>query len=232
MPAAQPVVDVVIVVGDVVGDRRDLRFEARPAVKLERETPHRPRPSPSSGSVDRPIMLGEPLERFPAQIEPVEIGIGIFERGHEPQRVGVVIEPAGIGERRGQRVLAAMAERRMAKVVREAQGLGQILVEPEDARHRPPDLRDLDRVGQADAEMVAVGGDEHLRLVAQAAEGDRMDDAVAVALEGVALPARAAVDPPRRPCRAIVKGARQGRAEGVIWGEVSRSSGWPGCASS
>ena len=38
--------------------------------------------------------------------------------------------------------------------------------------------------------MVAVGRDEHLGLVAQAAEGDRMDDPVAVALEGVAGTAR------------------------------------------
>ena len=92
-----------------------------------------------------------------------------------------------------------MPERRMAEVVREAQRLGQILVEPEDPRHRPPDLRDLDRVGQADAEMIAVGGDEHLGLVAQAAEGDRMDDAVAVALKRVALPARRAVILPEDP---------------------------------
>ena len=47
--------------------------------------------------------------------------------------------------------------------------------------------------------MVAVGGDEHLRLVAQAAEGDRMDDPVAVALEGVARPARAAIVLPEGP---------------------------------
>ena len=34
---AKPVVDVVIVVGDVVGDRRDLRLQARPAVQLQVE---------------------------------------------------------------------------------------------------------------------------------------------------------------------------------------------------
>ena len=34
---AQAVVDVVIVVGDVVGDRGDLRLEARPARQIERE---------------------------------------------------------------------------------------------------------------------------------------------------------------------------------------------------
>ena len=48
---------------------------------------------------------------------------------------------------------------------------------------RARDLRDLDRVGQARAEMVALVVDEHLRLVGEAAEGGGMDDAVAVALE-------------------------------------------------
>ena len=82
-----------------------------------------------------------------------------------------------------QRILAAMAERRMAEVMGQAQRLGQILVEAQRAGHGPADLRDFDRMGQANPEMIAVGGDEYLRLVAQAAEGDRMDDPVAVALE-------------------------------------------------
>ena len=87
-----------------------------------------------------------------------------------------------------------MAERRMAEVVGEAQRLGQILVEAERPGDRPADLRDFEAVGQPDPEMVAVGRDEHLGLVAQAAEGDRMDDPVAVALEDVARAARAGVD--------------------------------------
>ena len=57
--------------------------------------------------------------------------------------------------------------------------------------------------------MVAVGRDEHLRLVAQAAEGDRMDDPVAVALEDVARAARARCPLPDAPGRAIVAAARQ-----------------------
>ena len=104
-----------------------------------------------------------------------------------------MIEPAGVGERGAQRILAGMAERRMAEVVRQAQGLGQVLVEAERAGHGPADLRDFEAVGQPDAEMVAVGSDEHLRLVAQAAERDRMDDAVAVALKDVARTARTGV---------------------------------------
>ena len=104
-----------------------------------------------------------------------------------------MIEAAAVGQRGAQRILAGMAERRMAEVVREAQGLGQILVEAERARDGAADLRDFEAVGQPDAEMIAVGRDEHLRLVAQAAERDRVDDPVAVALEDVARPARAGI---------------------------------------
>ena len=108
--------------------------------------------------------------------------------------MGIVVEPAGIGERGVQPLLAGMAERRVAEVVGQAQRFGQILVEAERPGNGAADLRDLDAVGQPDPEMVAVGGDEHLGLVAQAAEGDRMDDAVAVALEDVARAARAGID--------------------------------------
>src|SRR5690606_35736352 len=82
--------------------------------------------------------------------------------------------------------LARMAERRVADVVREAQRFGEVLVEAQRARYHAADLGHLETVGQADAEMVAVGRDEHLRLAGEAAEGDRMDDAVAVSLKGAA----------------------------------------------
>src|SRR5258705_9029094 len=86
-----------------------------------------------------------------------------------------------------------MAERRMAEVVSEAQGFGQILVEAERPGDCAANLRDLDAVSQPNAEMIPVGRDEHLGLVAEAAEGDRMDDAGAVALEDVARPARGSI---------------------------------------
>jgi hypothetical protein len=85
-----------------------------------------------------------------------------------------------------------MAEGRVADVVGEAERLGEILVEPQRPGDRAADLRDFQAVGQADPEMVAVGRDEDLRLVAEAPERDRVDDPVAVALEGVARPARLA----------------------------------------
>jgi hypothetical protein len=104
--------------------------------------------------------------------------------------VGVVIEAAGILSRGVERIFACMAERRVAEIVRKAERLGQILIKTERARHRPSDLRNLDAVGQADAVVVTVGGDEHLSLVTEPAESDRMDQPVSIALEDVARPAR------------------------------------------
>ena len=93
-----------------------------------------------------------------------------------------------------------MAERRVAEIVAERDRLGEIVVEPERLGERARDLRDLDRMGEAGAEMIALVVDEDLGLVREAAKGGRMDDAVAVALEiaagrrgrlGVEAPARA-----------------------------------------
>ena len=86
-----------------------------------------------------------------------------------------------------------MAERRVADVVCEAQRLGEVLVEPERAGDHPADLGDLEAVREANAKVVAVGSDEHLGLAGEATEGDRVDDPVAVALEGAARPAAAFV---------------------------------------
>ena len=125
----------------------------------------------------------------------------------------IVVEPAGIGERGVERVLASMAERRMAEVVGEAQSLRQVLVEPERASDGAADLRDFEAVRQAHAKMVAIGRDEHLGLVPQPAEGDRVDDAVAVALEDVARAARAAIGFSDAGGRAIATDARRAPRE-------------------
>jgi hypothetical protein len=82
-----------------------------------------------------------------------------------------------------QRIFARMAKRRMPHVVGQAQRLGQILIQPQGAGNRPTNLRDFEAVGQANPEMIAVWRDKHLRLVTEAAEGNRMDDPVPVALE-------------------------------------------------
>src|ERR1017187_9989942 len=73
----------------------------------------------------------------------------------------------------------------MADVVGQRQSFGQILVKPQDGGHRAGDLRHFDGVRQTVSEMIAEAGCEYLCLGLQPAEGARMHDAVAVALERV-----------------------------------------------
>ena len=110
-----------------------------------------------------------------------------------------------------ERVLAGVAERRVAEVVAERDRLGEVVVEPERAGERAGDLRHLDRMGEPGAEMVALVMDEHLGLVGEAAEGGRMDDAVAVALEfGARRRRRLGDETARRAPGRPHKGARSG----------------------
>ena len=114
--------------------------------------------------------------------------------------MGVVVEAAEQAEALVERALAGMAERRVAEVVAERGGLGEILVEAERPGDGARHLRHFQGVGQAVAEVVALVEDEHLGLVGEPAERRRMDDAVAVAAEiaprrarGFGVPAAAAL---------------------------------------
>ncbi len=83
-----------------------------------------------------------------------------------------------------QRLLPGVPERRVAEVVAEPDRLDEVLVQPQRARDAAGDAGRLERVGQARAVVVALGGDEDLGLVHQPAEGLGVNDAVAVALKG------------------------------------------------
>ncbi len=96
---------------------------------------------------------------------------------------------AALAQQLVERLLARVAERRMAEVVTDRDRLGQILVQPQRPRDAARDAGRLERVREARAEVVALGIDEDLRLVAQPAERLRVDDPVAVALERRPQPA-------------------------------------------
>jgi len=88
-----------------------------------------------------------------------------------------------VGHERVERGLAPVAEGGVAEVVRERYRLGEVFVEPQGPRQPARDLRDLKRVREPRAVVVALVVYEDLRLVLEAAEGLAVDDAVAVALE-------------------------------------------------
>jgi hypothetical protein len=113
-----------------------------------------------------------------------------------------------------------MAEGRVAEIVDERHRLGQILVAAQRPGQRTRDLRDLDRMGQPRAVMVALMGDEDLRLVLEPAKGRGMDDAVAVALEGRAGAAFGFRHQPAARARRI---GRIDRARPVSEADVAKS---------
>ena len=64
-----------------------------------------------------------------------------------------------------ERSLPRVAERRMAQIVAERDGLGQVLIQAQCAGNCACDLRDLQRMGQAGAVVVALRGQKDLRFL-------------------------------------------------------------------
>ena len=186
---AQPVVHIVIVVGDLVSNVRDLRFESG-LTSLEKSLAK----LPELARIARRAVLENAFAAFERQVQPRELRIALFELIHDAQRLQVVLEAAVLAHACVQRILPRMTERRVAQIVRETDGLDQRLVQTQRTRDRARNLRDLDRMRHARAVQIAFVIHEHLRLVDQAAKRIRMDDAVAVALEFAADTPAAAPD--------------------------------------
>ena len=104
---AQAVVDVVGVVGDVVGERRRLRLRAGEAVEPEglqgvvfQDRAGNAAAARSAASArrlrleQRPVVLDEALQRLPGEVQPVEGGVAALQAGDDAQRLGVVVEAA------------------------------------------------------------------------------------------------------------------------------------------
>ncbi len=133
------------------------------------------------------MVLDEALARLPGQVQPAKPRVAVLDDLDDAQALAVVLEPAPLAHQAVQDPLARVAERRVAQVVGERHGLDEILVETEHPREAAPDLRGLERVGEAVPVVVALVVDEDLGLVLEAPERRGVDDAVAVALEGGAV---------------------------------------------
>jgi hypothetical protein len=100
----------------------------------------------------------------------------------------VVIEGKSVLAHGGvKRFFPGMSKGGMADVVDQSQRFDEIAVKSELGGDRPRDLRNFDRVSQAIAKVVGVAAGEYLSLRFQTAKGACMDDAVAIALEVVAV---------------------------------------------
>ena len=161
-PGADGVVDIVIDVGHQIRQPDDLRLEGR------------------RGCDDRPETLGvgaDSIDHLEGEVQPPAVELETLDHAHALIDVGEAAR-----QDRVQTFLAGVTERGVSQVVREGNGLRQIGVEAQGARHRSGDLRDLQAVGQPGAEVVALRRHEDLGLLLEAPEGVGMDDPVAVAL--------------------------------------------------
>ena len=174
---ANPVLDVVIVVRDLVGEVRELCLEPRLLAIDE--------PLADVAELERVLlraMFEDALTALEAQIQSVEIGVSLLELVDDAQRLQIVLESAEIQHAFVERILPGMAEGRMTEIVRETDGFRQHLVESQRLGDGPRDLRDLERMREACSIQIAFVIDEHLGLVDQAAKCRAVHDPIAVAL--------------------------------------------------
>ena len=163
----------------------------------------------AAGIDQRAIVLDQALEGFPGEVQAVEFCVFPLQPGYDSQRLGVVVEAAKGGHELVKLALAGMAKGRVAEVVGQGQGFGQIFVKAKDAGDRPCDLGNFNGVGEPGAVVVALVIHENLGFMLQPPEGGGMDDAVPVALESRARrafglreqPSPALLGPGRIACR-------------------------------
>jgi len=133
-------------------------------------------------------VLDDAFADFKGEIEAGESEIALLELLHNVERVEVVVKACAVGaEEIVKHVFAGVAERRMADVMDEREGFGEIGVESKGSGDGAGDLRNLKSVGETVAEMVGVASGEDLSFRFQAAKGTRVDDPIAVAGIGGAV---------------------------------------------
>ena len=123
-------------------------------------------------------VLGDAVADLPRQVQPLAV---VLQDVDDAEALLVVVEAAG--HQRVDDALAGVAERRVAEIVAERDRFGELLVQPQHLGDGARDLRDLERVREPRAVVIAGRREEHLRLVLQPPERLAVDDAVAVALK-------------------------------------------------
>jgi hypothetical protein len=119
------------------------------------------------------------------KIEAAMGGVALLKVLDNAQSVQIVVEAqAVLLEAAVEGALAGVTKGRMADVVDKGKGFGEILVEAESLGDFAGDLGDFHGVREARAEVIGGAAGEDLGLAGEAAEGTRLDDALAVPLEG------------------------------------------------
>ena len=90
------------------------------------------------------IVLGNALEGFPCQVQPVKIRVMPLKRGHNPNRLCVMIKPTKGCHQPIKRFFSGMTERRMTQIVCQRNRFGQLAIEAQNTGNGPRHLRHFD----------------------------------------------------------------------------------------
>ena len=196
------VLQVMVIIGNIVGQGRNLRLGTGIGFQLQivagvvfgQRIGQRAR----YGAV----VFGQCLQRFPCQVQPVPFGVMPFQRCDDANGLCVVVKTAIRCHAVGQRVLAGVAKRRVPQIMGQRHRFGQFATQAQCPRDGPRHLRDLDRMGQAGAKIIALMLHKNLGLVFQPPKGGGMDDPVPIPLiTGTKRAFVLGMEPSPGPCR-------------------------------
>src|SRR5579884_2493097 len=128
-------------------------------------------------------MLDDAFANGKGKIQSAKGGIARFKGFNHAQGMKVMVKPkVKFFKRLVQSALTCMSEWRMADVMHQRQGFGQVFIQTERGSNGTGDLRYFHSVGKAATEVVRVAMGENLRFAGQTAKGAGMNDASPVAL--------------------------------------------------
>src|SRR5579871_5562043 len=133
-------------------------------------------------------VLDDAFAHLESQVQAGEGGIALLEILDDAQSVEVMVEEVAVRAHSGvESFFAGVAEGGMADVVHQGESFDQVNIEIKLRGDGAGNLRHFDGVSQAIAEVVGKAAGEDLSFGFQTAKGAGVDDAVAVALEGIAV---------------------------------------------
>ena len=116
-------------------------------------------------------MFQDAFPGLEGQVKAVKVGIALLQAIHHPQTLQVVLEAilasSRLPECLVECVLASMSEWCVAKVMGQANGLGEFLVQAKTTGHRSGDLGHFQAMRETRTEEIALVVNEDLRLVEQ-----------------------------------------------------------------
>ena len=127
-------------------------------------------------------MLEDALPGFKREIEAVVGGVSLFQAIDHPQTLQVVLKPTKRLHAFVERILPRMTKRGMPQIMRQRDGLHQILIDLKRPGNGTPQLGNLQGMRQPRTKKVTFMVQEHLRLVDKAPERGGVNDAVAIPL--------------------------------------------------